>query len=126
VALRFVSSLAAGQLEAGLKMMAEDLSWCVAGHPDEFALAGTYSKAEFVQLLARLGKAMPDGVRIEVNRVFGDHNTAAVEVRNTGRSPAGRQYDNHLVYIFEVQDGLIRAVREYLDTGHAQAIFTDV
>jgi len=46
-----------------------------------------------------------------------------VEARVTGRSRAGEPYENDLAYVFEVADGKITALREYLDTIAAQEIF---
>jgi uncharacterized protein len=38
--------------------------------------------------------------------------------RNT--SVAGDPYENNCVGVFTVRDGLIHAVREYMDTGYAE------
>lgn len=42
----------------------------------------------------------------------------AVEAVTTGESASGKHYDNQFVYVVEVKNGLIHAVREYLDTSH--------
>jgi hypothetical protein len=46
--------------------MADTASWWVAGNPEQFALAGTKTKAEFLEMLEAIGAAMPNGVQVSI------------------------------------------------------------
>lgn len=61
---------------------------------------------------------------MDVASGFFTEERIVVETHTTGRSAAGVDYDNRIAYVFDLRDGLIAAVREYLDTIHAAVVFT--
>ena len=64
VVLGFFENFSAGKVDAALALMADTATWWVAGKPDKFVLAGTKTKAQFVELVQGLGAAMPKGLRV--------------------------------------------------------------
>ena len=54
--------------------------------------------------------------RIVVHGIHGDGNVVIVEHSGRNELPDGRRYDNNYCWIFEFGDGVIREVREYMDT----------
>ncbi|HEY2704066.1 MAG TPA: hypothetical protein VGL20_10275 [Candidatus Dormibacteraeota bacterium] len=65
--LSFFDNLSAGRLDLALASMADTAGWWVAGGPEQFALAGSWTRAEFLEMLAVMGAAMPDGVRVSID-----------------------------------------------------------
>jgi len=55
-------------------------------------------------------------VNVEFTALHADGNTVIVEERMRATLPDGRRYDNGYCFIFELKDGLISQVREYMDT----------
>jgi ketosteroid isomerase-like protein len=55
-------------------------------------------------------------VRIDLRGVYADGDTVIVEERMRATLANGGHYDNDYCFIFEMQDGRIRRVREYMDT----------
>lgn len=53
---------------------------------------------------------------IEFRAVVAEGDTVVVEERMRARLANGRAYDNDYCFLFEVADGRIRRVREYMDT----------
>jgi hypothetical protein len=96
--------------------------WWLAGEPEQFAIAGTKNKAELAEMLATIGKGMPNGVRLTITGVTAQGDRVAVEMNADGVSATGREYRNHYHDLLEVRDGKIHAGREYLDTAHAQEV----
>jgi ketosteroid isomerase-like protein len=125
VVLSFFDSLSAGKLDAALGLMADTVTWWVAGQPEQFALAGTYDKARYADLVAVIGTAMPHGIRVTITGLTAEKDRVAVEAEVRGESAAGKIYDNRLHYLFEVREGKIQAAREYLDTIHAREVLAD-
>ncbi len=62
VVLSFWENFSAGQVEAALAVMADTTPWGVAGRPEQFALAGTETKVQLVELVKGLGAVMPIAV----------------------------------------------------------------
>lgn len=50
-------------------------------------------------------------------------NRVAVETESYADVKNGRTYNNHCHFVFEVRDGKVESVKEYLDTKHTRAIF---
>ena len=46
-----------------------------------------------------------------------------METESYSKLTNGRVYDNRYHFLFEVRDGQIKRIREYLDTEHARAVF---
>jgi len=119
VALAFVEHFSAGRAEQALGLLADDVQWWVAGHADQFPLAGSYRKTELPDLFQWIGTALPHGVSVSVLGVTAEHSRVALEVEANGVTAHGEHYRNRIHFLFEVSDGKIIEVREYLDTQHA-------
>jgi ketosteroid isomerase-like protein len=122
VALTFFGNLSAGETDAALDLIADDVVWWLAGKPEEFALAGTKNKAQFAGMLARIEAGMPNGIRLTITGVTAEGNRVAVEMNADGESATGKAYHNQYHDLLEVRQGKIHAGREYLDTAHAQDV----
>ena len=120
VALSFVEHFSAGRAEQALDLLADEMEWWVAGHAAQFPLAGSYRKTDLPDLFLWIGKALPNGVRVEVLGVTAERSRVALEVEARGSTAGGEDYCNRIHFLFEVGDaGKIIRVREYLDTQHA-------
>jgi ketosteroid isomerase-like protein len=71
-------------------------------------------------------KLFPDGADFEFTKVVADGDTVVFEQRMRARTVNGRSYDNRYCFVFEMQDGKVKVIREYMDThaGH-RMIFGD-
>jgi ketosteroid isomerase-like protein len=125
VVLSFFENFSAGQVDAALALMADTATWWVAGHPDTFALAGTKTKAQFVELIQGLGAAMPKGLRVTPKGLTAEGERVALEAESYGETASGNIYNNQYHFLVEVRDGKIQAVREYFDTMHAKEVLVD-
>lgn len=61
---------------------------------------------------------------MEITSTTEPQERVVIEAHVQGRSADGLDYDNQLVYVFDLDGGKIAVVREYLDTIHAAEIFT--
>jgi uncharacterized protein len=55
--------------------------------------------------------------------MLAEADDVVVEWTSRARTANGDPYENHCIGIFTIAHGRIKAVREYMDTGYAQARF---
>jgi len=122
IVLAFADRFARGNMAAALALLADDATWWVAGQPGHFALAGQRGKAELPALFQWIGTALPAGVEVTIRGVTAEGGRVALEVEARGVSAGGGNYCNQIHFLFEVRDGHIYSVREYLDTQHVQDV----
>lgn len=125
VVLSFFENFSAGKIDAALALMADTATWWVAGKPDKFVLAGTKTKTQFAEIVKGIGTAMPKGLRLTPKGLTAEGDRVAAEVESNGETATGKIYNNLYHILFEVRDGKIQAVREYLDTMHAKEVLVD-
>ncbi len=116
----FMKHFSAGDMKTALGLMADSATWWIAG---SFPLSGTKSKAEFAALLEQLGGVLPEGVRLTPKAFTAEGDRVAVEAESFARHSNGKIYQNQYHFLFEVRDGKIEAVREYMDTMHTNDVF---
>ena len=119
IVLGFFENFSAGKAEAALGAMADNATWWVAGN---FPLSGTKTKKEFTELLKGMGAAMPEGLKLTAKGITAEGDRVAVEAESYGKHANGKVYQNQYHFLIEVRNGKIQAVREYLDTMHANDV----
>ncbi|MFJ4188683.1 nuclear transport factor 2 family protein [Kitasatospora sp. NPDC089509] len=119
VVTEYVTRIAAGERDAAVALFAEDATWT---YPGDLALSRTWhGKQEiFGDFLGQVGTLFaPDGLpAITLTGVLADGPQAVAEWTTVGTAANGTAYRNHCLGVFTVENGLITAVREYLDTHH--------
>jgi len=117
---KFFQDFTAGRMEAVLGAMNEEATWWVAGH---FPLSGKKTKKEFQALLAGIGDALPGGIKITPVSMIAEGDKVAVEATSAAENVKnGKSYRNQYHFLIELKNGKIHAVREYLDTMHANDV----
>ncbi len=119
VVLSFFENFSAGKTDAALGLMADSCTWWVAG---SFPLSGTKTKKQFAELLAGILPAMPGGIRLTAKSMTAEADRVAVEAESYGKHVNGKTYQNQYHFLFEIRNGKVQAVREYLDTMHANDV----
>ena len=71
-------------------------------------------------------RLFPDGAQFEFTKVVAEGDTVVFEQRMQATTINGRTYDNRYCWVFEMQDGKAKTIREYMDTlGGQRMIFGD-
>ncbi|MFY1683189.1 nuclear transport factor 2 family protein [Micromonospora sp. WMMD730] len=137
----FVSALDRGSLGGLARLCAPDATWWVDTGPDRrggdpalaphgsgrFPLHGRMRMDDKLALMRSLGPhAFPTGCRQIPRRIVAGDDTCVIEVEGYGVHVSGREYANRYGFVVDVDPtGAIVAVREYLDTAHAQHVVGD-
>jgi hypothetical protein len=98
-----------------------DAEWLApARNATALALDGTHhlvGRERIVRFLtSEFGTVFVADVTIDFRGVYADGDTVIVEERMRATLANGGHYDNDYCFIFEMEDGRIRRVREYMDT----------
>lgn len=120
VVSRFLETFSGGDVDAIMNMMTDDATWWVAG---TLELSGLKSKQEFRELLSGIGDLCDGPIKLTAKSMIGEGDKVAAEVESLAHLRNGRVYNNEYHFLFEIADGRIRRVKEYLDTMHTHDIF---
>ena len=120
LATRTLTSLLKGDVEATLANMADEISWMVPGNlPVSGLKKGKAAVAGFVK---GVKQGFPEGLVPEMRKVHADGDTVIVELTNRGKTHNGKDYENEYCFVFEIEAGKIRRMREYVDTQRVKEI----
>jgi hypothetical protein len=119
VVMGFFEAMNSGNATALMGALADSATWWVAGN---FALSGTKTKAQFAELAASLGPKIDGALRLTPLGVTAEGDRVAVEAESHAKMKNGKTYQNKYHFLFQVRDGKIQAVKEYLDTMHASDV----
>jgi ketosteroid isomerase-like protein len=120
--LQFLGLYAVGRFDEALDLLAEDSTWWLPGHPEEFPAAGSVDKATVRKRLTKNLKLLPHGLKITTGAVTAEEDRVAVEAESKATTLHGRNYHNRYHFLFVVRDGKIALVKEYLDTLHVREV----
>lgn len=118
----FLATFSRGDVDGVLDRMAEDATWWVSGGLE--GMSGSYDKKPFGALLRGATAMYVDGaLRITPTSLIAEGNMVAVEAEGFAIMTSGRVYCPRYHLLFEIADGKVAAVREYMDTMHAWEVF---
>jgi uncharacterized protein len=105
-----------------------DAEWLAPpGNATAMAIDGTshlIGRDRIVRFLSQeYGTVFVADVALDISGMFADGNVVITEARLRGTLARGGPYDNDYCFIFELRDGLIHRVREYMDTRRGAAWF---
>ncbi|MFB0612031.1 nuclear transport factor 2 family protein [Aurantiacibacter poecillastricola] len=69
------------------------------------------------------GMFEPGDPKVHVQTMFSAGDFVCVESRSTGKTADGKVYENDYCWVFEVRDGKIDAMREYMDSHYTAKLF---
>jgi ketosteroid isomerase-like protein len=107
-------ALACRDLRAFVALLADDCVMYEAGGPDVLHSGIYRGPAEIIAVFQRLSELSDDSGRFELQDLFSDGSGAVVSVhRNVARRSDGRTLDTREALLFQVEDGRVKAVRNF-------------
>ena len=118
----FMEVFGQGNVADILSYMSDGATWWVAGTME--GVSGTKDRAAFGEMLSGLAGLTETGaIKLTPLRWTCQGDRVAVETESYSKLKNGRVYNNLYHFVFEVRDGQIESIREYLDTEHTRAVF---
>ena len=110
-----------GDIKTAFNNMADNVSWLVPGtNPGVSGVKR--GKDEILKFMGSVGTLFPEGLQSEITRAYATDDAVILELTNRGKVSNGKQYENEYCFVFELENGKIRRIREYADTQKANAI----
>lgn len=122
-AQRFFELFSASDIDGVLALMTDDATWRIPGKKELTPTAGVYTKERIGRLFRRMIENLSTGLHMTVLSSIGEGDRVALEVISSGDLKNGRLYRQEYHFLMEFREGKISAVREYLDTQHAHAVW---
>jgi ketosteroid isomerase-like protein len=116
---KFLATLSTGDLEKLRRQLHENASWEATAKTIPGAGITRGRDKIIDEFLAPIrGLFVPGDPKINVQRIFSKGKWVAVESESLGKLANGNDYQNRYAWIFEIRDGKIFALREYMDTAY--------
>jgi hypothetical protein len=119
---KFLETFSRGDVAGVIEGLHDNATWWVSGTMQ--GLSGTYTKQQMGELLKGVKDYYKQGaLKITPSRMIAEDNLVATEAESYAELQNGRVYNNLYHFVFEIADGKILRVKEYMDTQHAFATF---
>ena len=123
VAAEFFARFSASDIAGALATMTDDATWWIPGKPELSPTAGMYQKDRITKLFHAMLKQLKSGLKMTPKGMVAEGDRVAVELVSEGDLKNGRLYRQEYHMLLEFRGDKICAVREYLDTQHAHAVW---
>lgn len=118
----YLDAFSSGDVKRIGEFLHEDLRWWVTG--TVAGISGTYDKAATLNLLAQVTQVYKQGaLRLTPAAMIGEGPRVAVEAESYAELHNGKVYHNYYHILFELADGKIIRMNEYMDTQHVHDTF---
>jgi len=117
----FFAALSEGELDSVRSMLHPDARWEVMrATPGERLTIGRDAIIDDFLTPVR-GRFVDGDPKVSVQSIFASGNNVAAETHGDGSMADGRPYHNRYAWMIQLDDGLLRNIREYMDTAYARA-----
>jgi uncharacterized protein len=118
----FLQTFSRGDVQGVLQKMTADATWWVSGTIE--GMSGKYEKRALGELLEGVKAVYKKGaMQFRPVAMIAEGPFVAVEADSYAELNNGRIYNNHYHLLFELRDGKVLRVKEYMDTQHAYSVF---
>lgn len=109
------AELSKGNGEAFLGNLADDVQITLIGTTK---FSGTFNgKQEFIEkVLAPLGAQLDGGIAITPSNFIAEGDFVAMQAKGKSTTKGGKSYDNTYCQVFQIVNGKVQRMTEYLDT----------
>lgn len=116
---RFYEAGNAGDLEAALAVLADDVTWTNIGSTP---FSGTFTGKDVLlaELLGPVFSRLNGGIHATIDNVVAEGDFVVVQARGAAETIDGRPYNNTYCHVFQLRDDEIARVTEYFDTQLAE------
>ena len=122
LAADFIKAMGNSEVEKLKTMITDDFSWWIIGKPEYLATAGEHDTQYFLEFF-KGEELFPEGTNFKPTSMIAEGNSVAVEAEFKAKTAMGSNYENYYHFLFIVEDGKIKRMKEYMDTYHAKVTF---
>ena len=119
---KYYELLMAGKFEDAGKFVSPNAKRWISGE-GSWPFGGRQTAQSVAEVYAIIRRRFPKGLQISVEGIIVEAHRASVNIRNYAERLDGRIYDNQIVFLLRVEDGLIVEQKEFLDTIMVKELF---
>ncbi len=119
VALRFLETMGSNDPEGAAACFGPDGEAVTMGTGN---FSGRRDAATVTGAIEAFKTLMPSGLRFTVKTVTAQGDTVVIEAQGNAETSSGTRYANNYVFVFAMERGKIRQVREYFCTRYADEV----
>lgn len=118
----FIEAMQNSNTEKLKTMIIDDFSLWIIGKPEYLATAGEHDTEYFLGFFK--GKELfPNGAGFKTISIIAEGNKVAAEAEFKAQTAMGSDYENYYHFLFIIENGKIKRMKEYMDTYHAKVTF---
>ncbi|WP_084399070.1 nuclear transport factor 2 family protein [Henriciella aquimarina] len=122
VVLDYFAASKAGDVEKLKQLIADDAKrWMIPGTP----FSGVADKAEMIGAFEAVSSASDGPFDNEVEYVTAEEDRVSVTAKSELKLKSGKVYSNVYHFLFFVENGQIKYIKEYFNTAHFNEVFTE-
>ena len=122
VVRNFYEAGARGDIDTCFALLADDITWTNIGSTK---FSGTYTGKQAIaeDLLGPLFGQLKAGISSQVEQLTAEGDTVVAQTSGTAETADGVPYNNTYCQVFQIRDGQIANVKEYMDTALIDSVF---
>lgn len=122
VVTEFIEAMRTSNVDKLKTMITEDFSWWIIGKPEYLATAGEHDTEYFLGFF-KGSELFPEGADFKAISMIAEGNSVAAEAEFRAKTAMGTDYENYYHFLFIIENGKVKRMKEYMDTYHAKETF---
>ncbi len=118
----FITAMSMSDVEKLKTMITKDFSWWIIGNKEYLATAGEHDTDYFLGFF-KGAELFPEGTDFKAKSMIAEGDRVAVEAEFKAQTVMGPFYENYYHFLFIIEDGKIKRMKEYMDTYKAKVTF---
>ncbi len=118
----FIEAMKNSNVDKLKTMITEDFSWWIIGKPEYLATAGEHDSEYFLSFF-KGAELFPEGADFKTTSMISEGNSVAAEAEFRAKTAMGTDYENYYHFLFIIEGGKVKRMKEYMDTYHAKVTF---
>lgn len=118
----FIEAMRTSDTDRLAALITKDFSWWIIGKPAYLATAGEHD-TEFFLNFFQGSSLFPDGAEFAPTSMIAEGDKVAAEAEFRAKTASGTMYENAYHFLFVIEDGRVKRMKEYMDTHHAKVVF---
>ena len=122
IVTEFIEAMKTSNVDKLKTMITPDFSWWIIGKPEYLATAGEHDTDYFLGFF-KGAELFPNGADFKTTSMIAEGNKVAAEAEFRALTAMGTNYENYYHFLFIIEDGKVKRMKEYMDTYHAKVTF---
>ena len=121
----FIVAMQNSNVEKLKTMITNDFSWWIIGKPEYLVTAGEHDTDYFLGFF-KGSELFPEGPEFKIVSIMAEDDKVATEATFKAKTAMGTFYENTYHFLFIIEDGKVKRMKEYMDTFSAKRLLESI